>query len=635
VSWLVLLLVVLPFLAAALSLWAGHRNEVLARGIAVGSSGLGLALALVVTLPHLGDATPLSHVFAATSAAGPPIELALHVDQLSAVMLLLAHTVSFLVQVYSLGYMTGDLRYPSYAALVALFTAAMTLVVTADDLWVLLVGWELMGACSYFLISHHWELPEARAGAVKAFLMTRTADLGLLFAIIVLGLRFDSYRISTIMAEIAEGGFARDELWLPALLLTAAVVGKSAQFPLHTWLPDAMPGPTPISALIHAATMVAAGVFLVARTFPLFLSAPAALTVLGLVAAGTMLLAALHALFADDLKRVLAWSTVSQLAYMFGALAVGAYSAGVLHLLSHGAFKALLFLAAGSVMHAVGTTKMAAMGGLRDKLPDTFVTMTVGFGALAGVVPLVGFFTKDAVIGAAWESARHGHLVWPWVSWVLLASAVLTALLTVAYSLRAWLLVFFTPRESSPAAHAAPTVADAGPAAHGAGRDDTAASEPQEGPVSMRGPLYLLTIPTVLGGLLVVYPEVVFGEGEYELVHPTTAVLMTVLVALTAALVVWQWRRSAGRDPWHPYALPHPAVDRVYQVGLVRPVALLARLVRASDREVIDGYADGAGAATRGAGWLLRRAQTGSVQTYLMVVVVGACALAVAAGVTG
>ena len=539
--------------------------------------------------------------------------MSVYVDQLSAVMLLLAHTVAFLVQVYSLGYMAGDPRYPSYAALISIFTGAMTLVVTADDLWALLIGWELMGACSYFLISHHWELPEARAGAVKAFLMTRTADLGLLFAIIVLGMRFDSYRISTIMGEIAEGGFARDELWLPAILVTVAVIGKSSQFPLHTWLPDAMPGPTPISALIHAATMVAAGVFLVARTFPLHLSAPAALTVLALVAALTMFISALYALFTHDLKRVLAWSTVSQLAYMFGALAVGAYEAGVLHLLAHGAFKALLFLAAGAVVHAVGTTSMAAMGGLRDKLPDTFLTMTVGFGALAGVVPLVGFFTKDAVIGAAWEAGLHGHLIWPWAAWVLFASAVVTALLTVAYSMRAWLLVFFTPPVAEPV--------------------EPAAEELHEAPLSMKIPLYLLTIPTVLGGLLVVYPEVVFGQGEYDLVHPEMAVVMTLLVALTAAVVYWQWRRSEGRDPWHPFVLPHPAVDRVYQVGVVQPVQWMARLVRVGDRDVIDGYADGAGAAARGLGWVLRRAQAGNVQTYLMVVVVGACAVAVVAGV--
>ena len=609
-SWVVLLLVVLPFASAGLTLLVGHGGgEVVGKGIAVGASALGLAIAVGVALPQLGDAEALAHVFASSATVGPAIELSLYVDQLSAVLLLLAHTVAFLIQLYSLGYLSHDPRYPSYAAMVSIFTGAMTLVVTADDLWVLLIGWELMGACSYFLISHHWELPEARAGAVKAFLMTRTADLGLLFAIIVLGTRFDSYRISTIMSAISDGGLARDELLLPALLLTAAVIGKSAQFPLHTWLPDAMPGPTPISALIHAATMVAAGVFLVARTYPLFLSAPSALNVLAAVAAVTMLIAAVYALFTHDLKRVLAWSTVSQLAYMFGALAVGAYSAGVLHLLAHGAFKALLFLAAGSVVHAAGSTSMTAMGGLRDKLPDTFVTMTLGFGALAGVVPLVGFFTKDAVISAVLDAARDGRLVWPWLAWVLLASMIVTALLTVAYSLRAWLMVFF-------------------------GSAAAEAEEPHESPWSMRIPLYLLAIPTVLGGLAVASPRVIFGSAEEDhLFHPWMSVVMTLLVVLTAGLVLVMWRRSEGRDPWHPYDIPHPPVDQLYELGLVRPIGWLARLVRAGDRDVIDAYANGAGASIRGVGWVLRRAQNGNVQSYLMVVVVGAAALAVAAGV--
>ena len=609
-SAVLLLLLVIPFASAGVTLLIGHQGDAAAKGISVGASALGLAIACGVALPRLGDAQPIGHVFASTTAAGPSIELSLYVDQLTAVMLLLAHTVAFFVQLYSLGYLAHDPRYPSYAALVSIFTGSMTLVVMADDLWVLLIGWELMGACSYFLISHHWELPEARAGAVKAFLMTRTADLGLLFAIIVLGIRFDSYRISTIMSAIESGGFGRDELWLPALLLTAAVIGKSAQVPLHTWLPDAMPGPTPISALIHAATMVAAGVFLVARAYPLFLSAPAALNVLAAVAAVTMFVAAVYALFTHDLKRVLAWSTVSQLAYMFGALAVGAYSAAVLHLLAHGAFKALLFLAAGSVVHAVGgTTSMKAMGGLRDKLPDTFITMTIGFGALAGVVPLVGFFTKDAVISSTLDAAQDGRLVWPWIAWLLFVSTVVTALVTVAYSLRAWLMVFF-------------------------GEPAFEAEDPHESPWTMRVPLYLLAIPTALGGLAVAYPEAIFGPGEEQhLVHAWMSVVMTVLMVAVGALVVWMWQRNEGRDPWHPYVIPHPPVDRVYDYGIVRPVTWLANLVRAGDRDVIDAYANGAGASARGLGWVLRRAQNGNVQGYLMVVVVGAAALAVAAGV--
>ena len=605
-SWVVLTLLVVPFVSAGTILLTGHRPDVASRGIAVGGSALGLALSVVVAVAHLGSAQPEGHVFASSSAFGPAIELSVYVDQLSAVLLLLAGTVAFLVQVYSLGYLEGDPRYPSYAALVSVFTGAMSTVVVADDLWVLLVGWELMGACSYFLISHHWELPEARAGAVKAFLMTRTADLGLLFAIILLGERFGSYRISTLMASISESALPRDELWLPAMLVAVAVMGKSAQFPFHTWLPDAMPGPTPISALIHAATMVAAGVFLVARLYPLFLSSPAALTLIAGVAAVTMLIAAIYALTTSDLKRVLAWSTVSQLAYMFGALAVGAWSAAVLHLLAHGAFKALLFLSAGSVVHAVGgATTMDRMGGLREKLPDTFVTMTLGFGALAGVVPLVGFFTKDAIIAGALDEATGGRLVWPWVAWLLLVSMLVTAVLTVAYSLRAWLLVFF---------------------------GEPVAGDVHEAPWSMRVPLYLLTVPTVLGGLMVADPALLLGpEHDEHLFHLAESAGMTLLVAASAAAVLLAWHRR-GRDMWPQVVVPHPPVDRLYDLGIVRPVRRLAVIVRAGDRDVVDAYASGAGAAVRGLGRLLRMAQTGNVQTYLMVVVVGAAALAVAAG---
>ncbi len=472
----------------------------------------------------------------------------------------------------------------------------------------LLVGWELMGACSYFLIAHHWELAEARAGAVKAFLMTRTADLGLLFAILAarravrhLPDQRDHGRPSS------SGALPRDELWLPAVLVVVAVMGKSAQVPFHTWLPDAMPGPTPISALIHAATMVAAGVFLVARLYPLFLSAPSALTLLALSAAVTMFVSALYALVTDDLKRVLAWSTVSQLAYMFGALAVGAWSAAVLHLLAHGAFKALLFLSAGSVVHAVGATSMSAMGGLRTRLPDTFATMTIGFAALAGVVPMVGFFTKDAVVAGVLEDALHGRLVWPWVAWLLLGSMVLTAVLTVAYSLRAWLLVFF-------------------------GDQPGAEADVHDAPPSMRVPLYLLVVPTVLGGLVVADPAGLLGPAyDDELFHVAESVVMTAVVAASAIAVLLVWR-ARGRSLWPRLVLPHPPVDRLYDWTVVRPVRRLALLVRAGDRDVIDAYADGAGASARGLGALLRLAQTGNVQTYLMVVVVGAAAVAVLAG---
>jgi len=606
---LLLVMLAVPFASGAITLLLGHRAEHAGKAVAVGGEAVALTLACVVAFSHLGSASPTAHVYASTAAVGPPIALSLSVDQLSAVMVLLVHVVAFLVQVYSLGYLAHDPRYPSYAFLVSVFTGAMSLVVTADDLWVLLVGWELMGACSYFLIAHHWELPEARAGAVKAFLMTRTADLGLLFGILVLGHRFGTYQITSIMGAIRHDAFQVDSLWLPALLFLAAAVGKSAQVPLHTWLPDAMPGPTPISALIHAATMVAAGVFLVARCYPMFLNSTSALTWMAFIAAVTMLLAAVHALTSTDLKRVLAWSTVSQLAYMFGALAVGSYSAAVLHLLAHGAFKALLFLAAGSVVHAVeGATSMTAMGGLRRRMPYTFVTMTLGFGALAGVVPLVGFFTKDAVISAALREATGGREVWPFVAWLLVASMIVTAMLTVAYSLRAWLLVFF-------------------------GAPAPAAEHAHEPPWVMRAPLLLLAVPTALGGVAVAYPAFVLGPGRGgELFHAPMAIASTAIVVVAAVAVLVAWRRRTEWDLWRARPVPHPRADALYEFAVVRPVRWLAGGTVFGDREVIGGYVEGAAGAAGGLGRLLRWAQNGSVQAYLMVVVVGAVAVALAAG---
>src|SRR4051795_13066110 len=278
-----------PFATALATILVGHRSDGVSKAIAVGGSAAGLILAWLVAIPHPGDAEPLAQVFASTHSLRPPIELGWYVDPLSAVMLLLATTVAFLVQVYSLGYLADDPRYPSYATLVSLFTGAMVTVVTADDLWVLLVGWEVMGACSYFLISHHWELADARAGAVKAFVMTRLGDVGLLFGIFAAGRATGTYRISGVVEAAAAGSVGERDATIATLLILCGVVGKSAQFPLHSWLPDAMPGPTPISALIHAATMVAAGVYLVARLLPVFSLSDVAMTVLALIACVTML----------------------------------------------------------------------------------------------------------------------------------------------------------------------------------------------------------------------------------------------------------------------------------------------------------------------------------------------------------
>jgi NADH-quinone oxidoreductase subunit L len=531
--------------------------------------------------------------------------LTLHVgtrmDGLAAVIAVMVCVVALLVQVYSTAYMAGDPRYSTYAAEVSLFTAAMLVVVVASDLFELLIGWEVMGLCSYLLIGHYWQTEGARAAAVKAFITTRIGDTGFLFGIFVLGFGAHSFEIGAVTRHAAS--YSHTTVTAGALLLLAGVVGKSAQFPLHVWLPDAMAGPTPISALIHAATMVAAGIFVLARLYPVFLAAPAALTVLGVIACITMLGAALAALADDDLKRVLAWSTVSQLAYMAAGLAVGGWTASVYHLLTHAAFKALLFLAAGSVLRTVGTNLMSEMGGLWRAMPVTTVTATVGALALAGVPPLAGAFSKDGILAAARE--RGGAL-----GTAVFVVGLVTLAVTAAYVTRLVVRTFFGSYRGRAQLH--------------------------ESPLVMTGPLVLLAV-CVIGLGLPALPRrygvsrwldapaaarpLHVGFGEVAL---TTAIA---LVAITA--VVLLHRRRPERDPiavLGPVARPLARafyVDDAYDRAFVRPVRMLARGVVRVDSGGIDAAVVDTGRTAGFAGRTLRRLQGGNIQGYLTGLVAG------------
>ena len=611
--------IVLPIIAAISAVGAAHRWERAAPAFGIGGTAAAWAAAVAVGVQQWGGADPSVVGDGYVDTGGFPISFVLRVDQLSASMLVLATSVALLVQVYSVGYLRGDPRYPSYVAFVCLFTSAMALVVTADDLFVLLVGWEVMGACSYLLIGHHWELEPARAGAVKAFVMTRVGDLGLLVGIFVLGKAAETYRVSGVIEAALAGEIGTGTATTACLLVLCGVVGKSAQFPLHTWLPDAMPGPTPISALIHAATMVAAGVFLVARLLPVFVLSDVALGVLSAVAVVTMLGASLFALAADDLKRVLAWSTVSQLALMFGALSLGTvdgYAAGVLHLLSHGVFKALLFLAAGSVVHAVGTQRLSSMGGLRRAMPWTFATMTVGFAALAGVPPLVGFFSKDAVLAAAVDAAFHGEAG---RGWPVLVAALLTTVLTTAYCVRAWLMVFLGAR-----------------AGQVTGPDAVVVAPVHESPPEMVGPLGVLAALGVLGGVAVLRPTYLGLEPEH--LHVGVALTSIVLVGLSAFVVVAEWSRSQRCEPaevlgpFRTVLAREASYDTLLDHAVVRPTWRLSRLTAVVESDVVEPYPRG---ADTGAGWasrLLRWFHDGDVQRYVTVIVLGAVSVAVVVG---
>ena len=608
------LVVLTPFVAAAAGLVVG-RNRLLAQRVAVVGTGIALALSVGMgVMVWVGG--PSVDEWGTVPTGWVPVTIATRADGLGATLAIMVSSVALCVQIYSTAYMHRQPRYGTFAALVSLFTAAMLLVVLADDLIVLLVGWEVMGICSALLIGHHWEREEARSASVKAFVVTRLGDVGLLAGILVMADLTGSFRIS----ELQQSATASTALTVGLVLMLCGVVGKSAQVPLHVWLPDAMAGPTPVSALIHAATMVAAGVFLVARLHSVYLLSSVALAILAIVASATMLLAALAALAQDDYKRVLAWSTSSQLAYMLGALAVGGYSAGLFHLLAHGAFKALLFLAAGAIAHALGTTMLPDMGGLRRSMPMTYLVSSLGLGALVGLPPLVGFFSKESVLGAAEEAALHGGPLPAWSAWLVLLAGLATVLLTAAYATRAWLLAFRGPPRWSGAAH--------------------------DPPPAMRTPVVALAVPTVVLGVLAFMPAVVsamFDPGDQVAAEPEglsfdvgTAVVSLALVGMGALAVFAEWRRTGQRDPSVSLGQAHGlladgfGVDRLYDTVIVRPFLALSRLVVASDRDVIHAYVRGAGRSARALGGLPHAAQAGHVQGYVTAVLAFVVILAAA-----
>jgi NADH-quinone oxidoreductase subunit L len=597
-----------PLLVALVGLLLRGRG--LAAALGIGGAAVALADAIVLAFRVHGDQAGGRRVV--DFGGGLVVHASYLVTPAAAVVAIAVGTVALAVQVYSVTYLHDDDRYPPYAAQVSLFTAAMLLVVVSGDLILLLIGWEVMGICSYLLIGHDRRLPEAPAAAVKAFLVTRVGDVGFLLGIALLAVGNRSF-------DVGATGAPRMELMaaappapshtittIAALLLLAGVAGKSAQFPLHTWLPDAMAGPTPISALIHAATMVAAGVYVVTRLYGVFVAAPVALAVLGLIAAITMLLGALAATAQLDIKRVLAWSTVSQVAYMAGALAVGVPVAGLFHLLTHAAFKALLFLAAGAVIHAVGSNLMTRMGGLRRTMPVTFLTMTIGLAALAGLPPFSGFFSKDQVLTAAWDAARHGEGPAPrWVAVVVLLAGLVTVGITGWYATRLWLRVFFGPTPVP-------------------GHDP---------PPLMRWPLIVLAIPSAVLGLVVASVSGPFlrwmADGSTFAGFDWISVVALVL-ALAGGAGAWRvWR--AGADPAPAVLANAFYLDAVQDAVVVRPVLALASVVRRADQSLVDGAVESTGRGAVGLGGIVARWHQAALPRAATAVLGGALLIGVAA----
>ncbi|VXC33175.1 NADH-quinone oxidoreductase subunit L [Aeromicrobium sp. 9AM] len=552
-----------------------------------------LAVAVAVwAIPHFDEPGWFGYVGQSVPGIVPPLPSLspdLFLFPVSAQIVLLAVGIGLLVQIYSTAYLGHHPRYRSYALIIILFLVAMIAVVGTTNLWVVLVGWEVMGLCSYLLIGHEWQTPEARAGAAKAFLITRIADLGLVLAILVIGETYGTYDMIGASAAMSDDG--PQSSTVIGLLVLVAVVGKSAQFPLHTWLPDAMPGPTPITALIHAATMVAAGVYLAARLFQFYADSAVVLTAMAVIAGITMLMGAVFAFVQTDLKRALAWSTVSQLALMFAAISAGHPAAGTDHLLAHGVFKALLFLGCGCLMHAVGSSALSAMGGLRRSMPATFWSMTVGFAALAGVVPTAGFFTKDSVL----EALLHADRELPGgVGVALFAVALLTSLITAAYAARLWILAFLVraPDERRAVTHDAPH--------------------------AMTGPIVVLAVATL--ALSIGQPF-----------HLGIGLLSTAIAAAGIAAVFVAWRNGRSLDLDAPWLTAELGLDRPYARWIPATLRSSAQAVVDVDRDGVDAYSYGSAFVAHRVSRVLALVQSGNVQRYATVIAAGVIVVTAAA----
>jgi NADH-quinone oxidoreductase subunit L len=576
------------------------------------------------------------------------VDVGFAVDQLTAVLLIVVTTIGMLVHVYSIGYMRHDPGYWRFFAYLNLFMVSMLLLVLADSWLAVFVAWEGVGLCSYLLIGFWYRKRTAAEASKKAFITNRVGDVGFALGIMAIFVDTGTLNIRDSIATLTSPNLAAlpIPIWLIALFVFAGAVGKSAQFPLHVWLPDAMEGPTPVSALIHAATMVNAGVYLVARANPIFASAPQVMALVAGIGIFTAILAASIAMTQNDIKRVLAYSTLSQLGYMFASLGVGAFTAAIFHLMTHGFFKGLLFLGSGSVIHAVHEEQdMRKMGGLAKKIPQTYWTMLIGAIAISGIPPLAGFFSKDEILG---ESYKAGF-TWVW------AIGVVVAILTAFYMFRLIGLTFWgksrVDREVEPKIHESPRV--------------------------MTVPLWLLAIPSVVLGAILSFPgpplgpllgiegkqgllatwlTPIFEQGQKVLGREEAAfnlagidgVLLLVSIAVAVAGVLAAWRlfgvelgglRLPGRPAlvssitkrlWFLYRASANKwwFDDINNLLFVVIGGRIAYGMAWFDRNVVDGIVNGIGALTRRSGSDLARVQTGRVQNYALGIALGLIAMA-------
>jgi len=608
--WMLPLICVFAFLIIALfSQYIPTQGAI----VSIGSIGIAFLIFIFVLIDFVnGGLLPIHSSFTWIDLGEWQISWGLLIDRISIVMIGLITFVAFLVQIYSVGYMKGDSRFGWYFAVHSLFAAAMLLLVLSDNLLLLYFAWELVGLGSYLLIGFWYEKKSAAEAAKKAFVTTRIGDVGLLIGIIILFKASGTFDISSIIHVAQEGGISNDVIFWSSLLIFLGAMGKSAQFPLHVWLPDAMEGPTPVSALIHAATMVAAGIYLVGRMFPLFELGPGILTIISIVGIVTFILAGAIALVMTDIKRVLAYSTISHLGLMMLSLGSFGAPAAFFHLVIHGFSKALLFLGAGSVMHGMhDQTEVELMGGLRKKMPITSITFLIGTLSLAGIVPLSGFFSKDEILISIWEYN-------PWFFPVTLFGVFLSSL----YMIRLYCLIFLSSARS-----------DYSEKAH-------------ESPRIMTYPLIILSVLAVFSGLLAFPSPITEWQGfaafiddhhKFHMVPWITAV--SIVVAFSGAFLGWVIygaRKIEITAISKPFKFIYQLVsrkflfDEIYSWIATKIVFTFARWLTVFDRVIVnDTGIDGVGNSTKKSADRLKYFQSGYLYNYSLVMVIGLFLMAI------
>jgi NADH-quinone oxidoreductase subunit L len=606
--WLIPLFPLIGFLINGL--FGRRLSKALVNVVAVGSVALSFAYVLWVLSSLYPISSPYSESYFAWIQSGTlRIGFDLSVDRLTAVMLMVITGVGLLIHIYSVGYMAHEGGYYRFFSYLNLFMFFMLILVLASNFLLMFVGWEGVGLCSYLLIGFYFLENFANDAGTKAFVVNRIGDFGFMLGVLLLVVTFHTLDFGQLTSAVAampvETRFG--VLTLITLLLFVGATGKSAQFPLYVWLPDAMAGPTPVSALIHAATMVTAGVYMVARAAFLYDHTPLAMHVVALIGLFTAVLAATIGLAQNDIKKVFAYSTVSQLGYMFLGLGVGAYSTGIYHLMTHAFFKALLFLGAGSVIHGLGGEQdLRHMGGLRKAMPITFVTLLAASLAISGIPPFAGYFSKDAILVATYQYS-------PWMFWV----GAITAGMTAFYVFRAFFLAFFG--------------------------DYRGHHHPHESPLVMTAPLMILGLLSTVGGFFDVtkWLTPMFRHPEGENVSLVVVSIAAGVIGIAIAAYMY-WLKPAvaaslKEGPLYNLVYNKYYVDEIYKALIVTPIELVSKFVlwKGVDETLIDGAVDGGSRRIRGAGAILRHMQSGTIRNYATWVMTGSLLVLIVLGLAG